>query len=74
MPTFEVCVTSTLEIYATIEAEDAEQAEYLARDIQTIDYANNTVGAEMDDEDNGTIDQVLGHGVQEVESVNEKGQ
>lgn len=71
MPTFEVCVTSTLEIYATIEADDAEQAEYLARDIQTIDYANETVGAETDD---GTIDQVLGHGVHEVVSVNEKGQ
>ena len=46
MPTFEVCVTSTLEIYATIEAEDAEQADTLAYNIQTIDYANETVGAE----------------------------
>jgi len=69
MPTFEVCVTSTLEIYATIEAEDAEKAESLAYDIQTIDYANETVGAETDD---GTIDQVIAHQINEVVSIEEK--
>ncbi len=66
MPTFEVCVTSTLEIYAHIEAKDSDEAEALACNIQIIDYANQTVGAETDD---GTIDQVLGHEVHEVVSV-----
>jgi hypothetical protein len=66
MPSFDVCCIGTLEIYATIEADSREEAESIAQDIATIDYANETVGA---DTDSGTITQVLGHGINEVISV-----
>ena len=68
MPTFEICCTATLEIYATVEAEDSDAAEELASDIRIIDYANNTVGAEIAA---GEINQVLGHEVEVVHSVKE---
>lgn len=70
MPTFEVCVTSTLEIYAAIEAEDAEQADTLAYNMQIIEYANQTVGVETGD---GEIEHVCGHSINEVVYVREKG-
>tara|TARA_R110002110_G_scaffold53062_2_gene153667 strand:- start:584 stop:793 length:210 start_codon:yes stop_codon:yes gene_type:complete len=63
MPKYEVCCTGTLEIYATIDAETRDEAESFAKDITTIDYANETVGAETEF---GTISQVLGHGINKV--------
>lgn len=68
MPTFEICCVATLEIYATIEAVDSDAAEELASDLTIVDYANNTVGAEIAA---GEINQVLGHAVHAVQSVTE---
>jgi len=68
MPTFEVTCIATIEIIATIEAEDSEAADSLASDITVVNYANNTIGAETHE---GEVNQVIGHEIHEVHSVTE---
>tara|TARA_R100000329_G_C7447094_1_gene157245 strand:- start:157 stop:366 length:210 start_codon:yes stop_codon:yes gene_type:complete len=60
MPKYNVHCTTTVEIYATIEADNRDEAEHVASNITIVNYANETVGAETDD---GEITEVIGHEV-----------
>ena len=60
MPTYQVHCTTTVEIYATIEADNRDEAEHMASNITIVNYANETVGAETD---GGEITEVIGHEV-----------
>lgn len=72
MPTFEVCCTATLEIYITVEADNKDEAELRVHsNVNVIDYANNTVGAESEEYETVRVTQVLGHPINEIVSIEE---
>lgn len=66
MPKYNVHCTATVEIYATIEADNRDEAEDMASNIMIVNYANETVGADTDD---GEITDVVGHNVNGVKII-----
>ena len=62
MPKYNVHCTATIEIYATIEAYNRDEAEHMASSIMIVNYGD-TVGA---DAGRGEITQVVGHDVEDV--------
>ena len=66
MPKYNVHCTTTVEIYATIEADNRDEAEDMASNIMIVNYANETVGADTDD---GEITDVVGHNVTGVKII-----
>ena len=66
MPKYNVYCTATVEIYATIEADNRDEAEDMASNIMIVNYSNETVGADTDD---GEITDVVGHNVNGVKII-----
>ena len=66
MPKYNVYCTATVEIYATIEADNRDEAEDMASNIMIVNYSNETVGADTDD---GEITDVVGHNVTGVKII-----
>ena len=62
MPKYNVHCTATIEIYATIEAYNRDEAEHMASNIMIINNGD-MVGADTDD---GEITEVIGHEVEDV--------